>query len=495
MFSKLSILSSIDLSKFNFPGFKGNICSDSRKISKGDIFIAFKGDNYDGREFIDDVILKQASIVIYDSSDNFYYKNNTDINVKFISVNNLRQYVGIICSYILGNNLSKVPIIGITGTNGKTSISFFISQILELIGLKASVIGTLGHGSIDNLVFTNETTPDAVDTQNYIHQLLDNNSKIISIEVSSHGLDQFRVNGVNFNTAIFTNLTRDHLDYHKSMDDYAKIKSRLFYWDTLEHAIINIDDEYGMKLYKLLNSSNDKLKIITYGISKYADVKLNNIKFNLNESIIDFTSPWGSFIINISLIGKFNALNIMASLTAVAVLGLGYKLNDIVNALAKIKPVPGRLEKVSDNLKPMVIVDYAHTPDALENTLLTLKEAMSSNIKLWCVFGCGGDKDKGKRSLMGEIAVQYADNVVVTSDNPRFENPEDILKEIVGNNKNILTIVSREDAIKYAIFNANVDDIILIAGKGHENHQIINGEKYFFDDVSCAYNYLNKIRN
>jgi UDP-N-acetylmuramoyl-L-alanyl-D-glutamate--2,6-diaminopimelate ligase len=305
------------------------------------------------------------------------------------------------------------------------------------------------------------------------------------MEVSSHGLDQSRVNGVPFRSAIFTNLTRDHLDYHGTMEAYGAIKSRLFYWHGLQHAIINVDDEYGAELVGRLKKDCPDLAVYGYGFSEQADICITDFTASSDGMEAVFQTPWGEGKCRTRLLGRFNAQNLAACVALLC--ANGYPLNNVLEVLAKIRPASGRMDCIMNSGKPLVVVDYAHTPDALEKALSTLQEIKPQGAALWCVFGCGGNRDCGKRPLMGAAAVQGADKVVVTSDNPRLENPQDIINDILPAVSNPERVeVDRAVAIRYAVEQAAANDIILIAGKGHENYQDVQGVKHHFSDFEIA---------
>ena len=305
------------------------------------------------------------------------------------------------------------------------------------------------------------------------------------MEVSSHGLDQSRVNGVPFRSAIFTNLTRDHLDYHGTMEAYGAIKSRLFYWHGLKHAIINVDDEYGAELVGRLKKDCPDLAVYGYGFSKQADIRITDFTASSDGMEAVFQTPWGEGKCRTRLLGRFNAQNLAACIALLC--ANGYPLDKVLDVLEKIRPASGRMDCIMNSGKPLVVVDYAHTPDALEKALATLQEIKPQGAALWCVFGCGGNRDRGKRPLMGAAAVQGADKVVVTSDNPRLENPQDIINDILPAVPNPERVeADRAAAIRYAVEQAAANDIILIAGKGHENYQDVQGVKHHFSDFEVA---------
>ncbi|QRN40979.1 MAG: UDP-N-acetylmuramoyl-L-alanyl-D-glutamate--2,6-diaminopimelate ligase [Neisseriaceae bacterium] len=468
--------------------FEGSVVADSRKIKNGDIFIAYCGEYVDGRKFIPQAVARGAVAVIYQATSDFIA---IDYGVPMYAVENLPRLAGIITSHLLHNISSNIKVLGVTGTNGKTSITQWLAQALDKLGEKSAVIGTNGNGFWHTLEKSTHTTPDAVSVQNLIKSYVQQKANYLSIEVSSHGIDQARVNGIEFDTVVFTNLTRDHLDYHHSFTNYFEVKKRLFYWNKLRHAVINIDDSYGQKLVAELKQNNPGLMISSYGFSDEATIYIEKANYSLEGMILTLSSPWGRVIINNSLLGAFNAQNLAATFGILC--GLGYMPDKVAGVLNQIKPAKGRMQSIRYPDRPVVIVDYAHTPDALQNVLQSLavfRNKRSKSGKIWCVFGCGGDRDSGKRPLMGHIAQEYADYCVVTSDNPRNEHPEKIIQDILPVKNSVLIEVDREKAIAYAIQNAKSEDIVLIAGKGHENYQEISGIRHYFDDLEIAQKYL-----
>ena len=313
----------------------------------------------------------------------------------------------------------------------------------------------------------------------------------MAMEVSSHGLDQFRVNGVPFTSAIFTNLTRDHLDYHGSMAEYGNIKARLFYWHGLQHAIINVDDEFGAQLIQRLRTERPDLAVYGYGFHPTADIRITAFEASSQGMTVSLNTPWGKGVVHSRLLGRFNAQNLAACVGLLC--ANGYAFEQVLAVWAHIRPATGRMDCMMATGQPLVVVDYAHTPDALEKALATLQEIKPTGAQLWCVFGCGGNRDKGKRPLMGAAAVHGADKVVVTSDNPRLEEPQAIIDDIlpaVPQPEYVHT--DRRVAIEYAVQQAAVQDIVLIAGKGHETYQDIQGIKQHFSDFEVAQTALAK---
>ncbi|WP_246210712.1 UDP-N-acetylmuramoyl-L-alanyl-D-glutamate--2,6-diaminopimelate ligase [Vogesella oryzae] len=454
--------------------------TDSRRVLPGDLFLACRGEYTDGRDFIPAALAKGAAAVLWDSADGFSW--NPAWQVPNLPVPDLRANAGIVAAHVYGQPSRDMAVIGITGTNGKTSISHWLAQAYALLGEKAALIGTVGNGFYGELTETTHTTPDPVTVQQKLAEYRRQGASVVSMEVSSHGLDQFRVNGVTFRSAVFTNLTRDHLDYHGSMEEYSASKAKLFHWQGLQHAIINADDAFGRTLAAGIDSS--KTRVITYGLEQ-GDVRPLSLAANLDGLQLAVTTPWGDAVIKSPLLGRFNAANMLACLAVLCVNGVA--LEDAARVLGKIQPARGRMQRIGSSLEPLVVVDYAHTPDALDKALATLAEIRPAGSKLFCVFGCGGDRDKGKRPLMGGIAERIADVAVVTSDNPRSEDPQAIINDILAGMQAPGHIeIDRAAAIHWAVLQARVGDVILIAGKGHEEYQDIAGVKHPFSDFRVA---------
>ena len=456
---------------------------DSRQIQPGEVFVACQGEYVDGRDYIQAAIDNGAAFVFWDDDGKFSWLDNW--NVPNAGVSNLRQRAGLVAAACYDYPCKELTIWGITGTNGKTSISQWLAQATERLGRKCAVMGTVGNGYWQQLHSSSNTTMDAVSNQTWFKRFADEGAKAVAMEVSSHGLDQSRVVGIPFTSAVFTNLTRDHLDYHLNIDAYGSCKESLFYWQGLRHAIINIDDNFGAQLNQNLRRNCPQLAVYSYGFHSEADIHIDHFKVNSSQMQLHLTTPWGKADVYTRLLGRFNAQNLAACVGILCVNGFAFK--DVVSVWPEIKPAPGRMDCLSENNQPLVVVDYAHTPDALEKALATLQELKPSHARLWCIFGCGGDRDAGKRPLMGAAAVAGADCVVVTSDNPRTEDPQKIINDILPAVLNAALVESdRFAAIHYAVKHAALDDIILIAGKGHETYQEINGVKHHFSDFEVA---------
>lgn len=459
-----------------------HISLDSRVIKKGGLFVALAGEQFDGRDYIDAAIEQGASAVLYDDSDGKkieFINNNNHKLVPVLAIKNLTKHTGTIANNFYGAPSEKLKVIGITGTNGKTTCAHILASSLDQENGRCAIIGTLGNGFPNALEPTLNTTPDVFSVHRLMADFLQKGARYICMEVSSHALVQGRVNGVAFDIAVFTNLSRDHLDYHGDMNAYGMAKEKLFNLASVKHCIINNDDDFGAKLLQKIQSQRPDCNIVSYGIDNGL---FSAISVVTRTSGIKIRVATGNDIIDIntSLIGRFNVYNILAVLACLKVTGKSLKQS--ATLLEKITPVAGRMEQFKGhNTQPLVIVDYAHTPDALEKTLSAIREHCRNII--WCVFGCGGDRDRGKRPLMGQVAGQLADRVILTNDNPRSEQPEKIIQDIEsGLELEHKIIFERKDAIQYAITNAGSDDVVLVAGKGHENYQLIGKTRIEYSD-------------
>jgi UDP-N-acetylmuramoyl-L-alanyl-D-glutamate--2,6-diaminopimelate ligase len=467
------------------------VAIDSRKVNSGDLFMAYRGTDVNGVDYINDAIKAGAVAIAVNENEEIDLES---ISVPIIEVPNLRKQAGIIISRFYNEPSKEIQVIGVTGTNGKTTVSYMIAHALNFLSKESAVIGTIGIGKFGKVESAVTTTPDPVKLHSLFSNWRDEVDTVV-MEVSSHALDQGRVSGTDFNTAIFTNLSRDHLDYHGTLDDYADAKYQLFESSGLENAIINIDDSYGDKLIGLLPTG---LNVFAYS-TKTNKVEKNreDISFIFCEKIktdhlrteITIQSPWGTVTILTNLLGEFNVENILAAFTALCV--SGFNVQQVADALSKFTGVPGRMEyfssQINSNTKPLIVVDYAHTPDALEKALTTLRSYCQG--RLYCVFGCGGDRDSGKRSQMGSISESLSDYVILTNDNPRTEPEEEIIENILEGikEKSKVTIkYDRSDAIINTFLCANKDDVILIAGKGHETTQQIGTTLSPFSDRELA---------
>lgn len=454
---------------------------NSTAIEKGNIFFALAGYKQHGLNFAADAIKHGACAVLWEDdsgSDDVVMLDSLSQHVPLLPVVNLKQKVGIITERFLDEPSQQLFMIGITGTNGKTSCSQFLAQALSE-DQKSYVIGTLGNGPIGQLETSGHTTPDAVS----LHYLLSNYKQQgvnnVVMEVSSHGLSQGRVSGIAFDMAIFTNLSRDHLDYHGDMESYGSAKKLLFQNSNLKTVIVNMDDEFGQSIVEAVK---DDVSVVRYGIEEQHDVDVRARKIRADHAGLHFDviTPWGSAIVSSPLFGRFNVSNLLAVFSAL--LTRGVRFEDAVSRISRLQSVPGRMELISGTAGTAnFVVDYAHTPDALGKALRSLRaHVQNKGAKLWCVFGCGGDRDQGKRPEMGEIAEKYADHVIVTDDNPRTEAASHIVSQILGGmlkQQDVTVIHDRKSAIKHAMDHASARDVVLVAGKGHETYQIIDHER------------------
>ncbi|OGT53849.1 MAG: UDP-N-acetylmuramoyl-L-alanyl-D-glutamate--2,6-diaminopimelate ligase [Gammaproteobacteria bacterium RIFCSPHIGHO2_12_FULL_42_13] len=457
------------------------ITNDSRTVSKNTLFLAYPGAKSDGRAYIQQAIEKGACAICYEPNDFVLSK----IIIPAIPIPDLKTKQSLIAARFYDFPSKKIPIIGVTGTNGKTSVTYFIAALLQK--MHCAIIGTTGYGFPPNLHKLINTTPDGVQLQKIFFELIAQDAKAIAMEVSSHALDQGRSNDIQFHTAVFTNLTQDHLDYHETMEKYRDAKELLFQQDGLKNAVINIDDEAGKYFAK---KYRNKLNVITYSANKVttvrecADIFLISkqttahgfdLKIKLHSKIMDFHLP---------MIGEFNIENILAAIGAVSTIE---NADTTITASKDFLTVPGRMQLFQQGNSPTVVVDFAHTPDALEKALKSIRTHCKG--KLCCVFGCGGDRDKTKRPKMGKIADDWADNVIITNDNPRNEDPMLIAKEVLSgaaHQNKFDIILDRHAAIQHAIQQSKKNDWILVAGKGHETEQIIGNEKLHHDDAASV---------
>jgi len=457
------------------------LVSDSRKAAPGVVFAAYPGETRDGRDFIVQAVAQRVDGVLWEADHHLW---DPALGIPNAGVAGLKRRIGEIAAHVYGEPSRAMHMIGITGTNGKTSVAHWVAQSFAQLGQKIAVIGTIGNGFPGALTPSLNTTPDAIELQRRLAKYRKQGAVACAMEVSSHGLEQGRVNGTAFNVAVLTNLSRDHLDYHGDMDSYANAKARLFSWPGLDWVVLNVDDAFGQRLENEVNAA----RVAGYGFQRGSVVgeKLRLSQAGLNLQV---RTDWGNAELDVPLLGRFNAANVLATLTTLLVSDV--KLDDACKALAHITPPPGRMQTLGGNAHPLVVVDYAHTPDALEKVLATLREIVSGG-RLICVFGCGGNRDKGKRPLMGQIAAAGADEVWITSDNPRNEVPQHIINDIlegVTSTKTDHRVHNEPDrarAIFEAIGGAHHGDVVLIAGKGHEDYQEIAGERLPFSDIAVA---------
>lgn len=468
----IEFVNPLHASRYKPEGEIGPLVQDSRQVEQGCVFIAVKGTEVDGHMFLDDAIYRGAHVLICEES--FY----TDVEkVCVIEVEDSRSLIGPLAQAFKKNPAKQMKVVGITGTNGKTTTATLVYQILCHTGEKTSLLGTVDKRILTEIFDSKLTTSDPIELAADMRMMVDAGSEFLVMEVSSHALHQKRVAGIDFSVAAFTNLSHDHLDYHETVEEYASAKKLLF--DSLNEsatAVINMDDEQAEFM-----ASNCKAKIA-------------KLSFEDSDTKILSSSPNGLKLsvkgieIQTSLIGNFNAYNVAEAFLICEALGI--KKEKIVTALAQIKGAPGRMEAVNfEQSEPKVIVDYAHTPDALVNVLSTLRALKENEQRLFVVFGAGGDRDSAKRPEMAKAAESFADEIIVTSDNPRTENPDVIIADILQGFEetgNVTSITSRKEAINTAIMRAGKNDIVLIAGKGHEDYQEIDGIRHDFDDRLVA---------
>ena len=457
---------------------------NSHEIIEGSVFIALHGAKQHGLAYANQAIENGAVAILFDSQDAHIAETYFDMSKTVaIGIPDLLQNLGEMASRFYQHPSQAMAVIGITGTNGKTSCSQFLSQMLA----NCAFIGTLGWGTPSQLHKTVNTTPDALAVQKILATLKKTNFQFVAMEVSSHGLAQGRVNGVEFNGAVFTNLSRDHLDYHGTMDAYLETKLQLFRTNNLHFAVINLDDAMSERVIDVIAPD-----VTIIGVSALENQSLrgdtlvaNNVQLNLSGIECDIRWQDQRQTLHIPLIGCFNLENVLCTLGVMLALGVDFPI--AAKKLATLKSVDGRMTRLGgENNQPLVIIDYAHTPDALEKVLKSLRQHTQGSLSV--VFGCGGNRDSGKRPQMGRIAEQYADHVYLTDDNPRFESNEEIMQAILSGcllQKHQI-IHHRAQAIKEAILQASTQDCILIAGKGHESYQEIEGVQYPFNDTQCV---------
>lgn len=463
---------------------------DSRTVEYGNLFFACQGSKQEGSVYIEDAIQRGAMAILIDVVSSPKISLSIKEDVPIIFMQNLSQRCGEIAAKFYDYPSRSLKIIGITGTNGKTSCSHFIASTLNEMDYKCGIIGTLGYGLPGHLTHMVNTTPNAIVLQKLLAKFRDDEIEYVAIEVSSHGIAEGRIAGIEFTIGIFTNLTRDHLDYHGDMETYAKTKRKFFSNYKMQYAVINADDPYGKIWIEELQQEkkpvfaySQDINVNTRRDAASVYVEVYHAQFDQTGITASLHTPWGDGVLhNSSLIGRFNLSNLLVTVTTLGI--LGFPLQDVLSSIANLRGVPGRMETFGGDQKPLVIVDYAHTPDALEQVLLVLREYEPARI--WCVFGCGGDRDKGKRPQMGKIAEKYADQLVVTDDNPRHEDPKAIIADILqGLQKpeNAVVEHDRRRAITHALDCARPGEIVLIAGKGHETYQIIGDNVDPFSDA------------
>jgi UDP-N-acetylmuramoyl-L-alanyl-D-glutamate--2,6-diaminopimelate ligase len=466
---------------------------DSRAVIPGGLFFALRGAAVDGHSFLSRAVSAGAvAVVVEDDTD-------LPAGVTVVTVRDARQAMARMAACYFDNPTADVPLIGITGTNGKTTTTYLIESMLAKGGIPSAVLGTINYRFGSTCFESSHTTPESVDLQKMLRQLVDLGAKGVVMEVSSHSLEQKRVDGCQFDVGVFTNLTRDHLDYHHDMESYLESKQRLFSellvpdrQKPVRYAVVNIDDPAGLTIAR-----SAACPVLTYGLDPGAALSARDVVFSTDGISGILTTPAGESVFSSRLLGRFNLYNILSA--AGAAFALGLSLESIRTGIEEHGKVEGRLERVENDRGFTVLVDYAHTGDALENVLQTLTELATARIIT--VFGCGGDRDRGKRPIMGDVAGRFSNLAIITSDNPRSEEPATIINEVREGllplglreytlaelsgeiaEKGFLSVESRRDAIRLAIRIARPGDIVLIAGKGHEDYQIIGTEKHHFDD-------------
>ena len=452
---------------------------DSQKVKPGHAFLACAGGNTHGLDYIGAAAEAGATVALYEPRN-----GDTEVllhRIPCIRIERLRERAGEIASSFFGDPSTHMNVAGITGTNGKTTTSRLIAEAAEYAGLICGMSGTLGYGRPGDLQPAALTTPDAVLLQQRLALLADNGVGHVAMEVSSHALDQHRVGGVVFDTVVFCNLSRDHLDYHGDMQSYLETKRQLFAWPGLRSAVINVDDAAGADLARDIDST---VQVTAVGsgdaVLGFDALRIVELETSTDGLRLALTTPAGDAVIESPLLGDFNATNI--SLALAVLLGWGVDLSDACDALASVRAVSGRMEAFGGADSPLVVVDYAHTPDALENAMRALRKHCTRD--LWVLFGCGGERDRGKRPMMGEIASRLADRVVITDDNPRGEDPQAIIDDIrAGTNGGHINVhPGRLSAIEWTVSQAEAGDLVLLAGKGHEDYQLIGEQRLSLSD-------------
>ena len=475
-----STLKAFDL----LPARIDDVTANSREARAGSAFLAYPGGARDGRDFISDALTRGASAVLFDD-DNFTWK--PEWKVPHQAVPALKNQASHIAGHVYGAPSDALWMVGVTGTNGKTSIAQWVADALDKAGRKTAVLGTIGNGFVGQLSASDNTTPDAILLQRLLRGFCNAGASACVMEVSSHGLAQGRVADIKYDVAIFTNLTRDHLDYHGTMEAYGKAKSILFAARGLKHAVINIDDDFGRALATRVRASGVPVTAFASESGRGdADLAADDIKVSARGLSFTVRDVCGIAKVESGVLGAFNVSNLLAVIGALK--ASGFSLAEAARAVSVLQPVTGRMQTLRVAGKPLTVIDYAHTPDALDKALATVKAIVPRHARLISVFGCGGDRDRGKRPLMGAISAKWADLTIATSDNPRTESPAQILADITpGLGAAPYRLVEdRQQAIYEALNDARADDIVVIAGKGHEDYQIVGTTKHHFSDVEIA---------
>jgi UDP-N-acetylmuramoyl-L-alanyl-D-glutamate--2,6-diaminopimelate ligase len=472
----------------------------SKNTGKGKVFLALPGILSDGRNYLHDAVRNGAVAIIAEANElsdeqNIFLVNS---NIPWVLIENVSQKLAQIAEIFYGDVTQDMQLVGITGTNGKTSVCQMVAEIIQKLSGQCGQMGTLGNGLVGALTETINTTSDPLTIRKILSVIAKAKAKYTIMEVSSHALEQKRVDMLKFKVAVFTNLSRDHLDYHKTMESYAAAKKKLFVEDNVEYAVINADDKFGLKLLADKQISAQKLaystdpKVLDSLDSSILKLSITDVEYKQTLQRCIISTPWGAATLNIPLIGEFNLSNTLA---VVGILGsLGFEWKKITREIENLHPVPGRMEVFGGGQSPLVIVDYAHTPDALEKALIALREHCKND--LLCVFGSGGDRDMGKRPLMGAVAEKYSDKIIITDDNPRNENGNQIISGILSGLKHPSKAVikrNRVEAIEAAFGMAKPGDTLLIAGKGHENFQYVGGCKLPHSDRNLVSSILQQV--
>jgi UDP-N-acetylmuramoyl-L-alanyl-D-glutamate--2,6-diaminopimelate ligase len=462
---------------------RGDLRSDSRAVQPGDAFIAWPGHARDGREFVPAALTAGAATCLVEDAgvDAFAFAD-----ARVAALSDLKARTGEIAANYYGQPSEKLAVLAVTGTNGKTSTAWWTAQALSLLGQRCGVVGTLGVGEPGHLAYTGLTTPDPVLLQQTFRGMVDQGFAACAIEASSIGILEHRLAGTRPRVAIFTNFTQDHLDYHGSMEAYWAAKRQLFDFPGLQAAVLNIDDPQGAALAAELQG---RLEVWTCSLNAPARISAHDLHYRAGGLAFTLREGEHSLLVETGLIGDYNVANLLGVIGGLR--ALGHELIAIASVIGRVTPVPGRMQRVGNGRElPQAVVDYAHTPDALEKALAALRPlAQARGGKLHCLFGCGGNRDRSKRPLMGAIAALGADRVILTSDNPRHEAPEPILADIAAGlpeESQALVLADRREAVRRALQEAEVRDVVLLAGKGHEDYQEVAGERHHFDDVEEA---------
>jgi UDP-N-acetylmuramoyl-L-alanyl-D-glutamate--2,6-diaminopimelate ligase len=475
-----------------WPTVVGDLRQDSRALKPGDVFIALQGAHLDGRAYIPAAIAKGAAAILMEGPAG----TMLEAGVPVISIPDLKANLAALAAAFYGEPAKMIPLIGVTGTNGKTSCSHFVAEALHALGEPCGLMGTLGSGFYGALGEPGLTTPEACGLQALLRQFVDQGAKAVAMEVSSHSIDQGRIDGLQFETALFTNLTQDHLDYHGDMQTYANVKYRFLAEWPNKNVVINVEGAYGLKFAnELAKQRLVYATAVNRPANLHASLRLTyteDVTLSIHGVHARVISPFGEGELTLPLIGEFNLSNVLLVLNALCLHGLPF--DKVLTGLSKLTPVPGRMQTLALPGRPLVVVDYAHTPDALDKVLSALRQHTQG--KLVCVFGCGGDRDPLKRPLMAEAVERWADHIIVTNDNPRHEAGEAIAEAIMAGFKRkegVSVLLNRSKAIEKSIQYAGVGDCVLIAGKGAERYQQVGDEKIPFDDVHEARHYLGSI--